>query len=125
MTEKRQNVRVIVLLNVLCESASGKHEGRTGDISLGGCFIDTTGRVTVGETIGFKLQLPTGEWIELQGEVRWELPQSGFGVKFKDLSDECQKQVATLVAAQRVTPSGPPLGKPQTKEEESHTKSDE
>ena len=99
MNEKRKHSRVPVLLDVLWERAKGKHEARTSDISLGGCFIDTNGDVTVGETIGFSLRLPTGEWIELQGEVRWELPGSGFGIKFKDLSDESQKEIAAFVKA--------------------------
>jgi PilZ domain-containing protein len=99
MHEKRKHPRAPVLLEVLWESAAGKHEARTSDISLGGCFIDTIGQATVGETISFRLRLPSGEWIEMQGAVRWELPGSGFGIKFKDLSDESQKQVAAFVNA--------------------------
>lgn len=97
MTEKRRHQRVPVLLDLLWESATGKYEARTSDISLGGCFIDTIGQVAIGETITFKLCLPSGEWIQLQGEVKYELPRFGFGLKFKDLSEESQKQVAALV----------------------------
>jgi uncharacterized protein (TIGR02266 family) len=99
MIEKRQQPRVPVFLDVFCETSTGKYEARTSDLSLGGCFIHTSGPVNVGETISFRLRLPTGEWIELQGEVRWALPGSGFGVKFNDLSNESQKQVAALVKA--------------------------
>ncbi|MGI9066739.1 MAG: PilZ domain-containing protein [Pyrinomonadaceae bacterium] len=99
MQEKRKHPRVPMLLDVTWEDATSTHQARTGDISLGGCFIDTVGQATVGETISFRLRLPSGEWIGMQGDVRWELPGSGFGVKFKDLSDESQKEVAAFVKA--------------------------
>jgi len=100
MTEKRKTPRVQVLLDVLWEGAAGKYEARTSDVSLAGCFIDTIGQVAVGETINFKLRLLSGQWIELQGEVKYELPQMGFGVKFKDISELSQKQLEALVAGQ-------------------------
>lgn len=100
MAEKRKNPRVPILLDVLWESATGKYEARTSDVSLGGCFIDTIGQVAVGETISFKLHLPSGQWIELQGEVKYELPRIGFGVKFKDVSELSQKHLEALVTMQ-------------------------
>ena len=93
MDEKRKQPRVPVSLDVLWESAMGKSEARTSDISLAGCFIDTIVKVAVGETISFKLRLPSGEWIQLQGEVKYELPRLGFGVRFKGLSDLSQKKL--------------------------------
>ena len=96
-SDKRKHPRVPVLLEVRWESAGGKYEARTSDISLGGCFIDTIGHVAVGETISFKLLSPTGEWIELHGDVQYELPRFGFGVSFRDLSDQSQKQLEALV----------------------------
>jgi len=97
MSDKRQYPRVPVFLDVIWEGAGGKSEARTSDLSLGGCFIDTIGQVAVGEMISFKLRPPSGEWIELQGEVTYELARFGFGVSFKDLSEESQKQVEVLV----------------------------
>jgi hypothetical protein len=97
MDEKRKQSRVPVLLEVLWESATGKYEARTSDISLAGCFIDTIGQVAVGETINFKLRLLSGQWIELRGEVKYELPRFGFGVRFKDLSALSQKHLEALV----------------------------
>lgn len=100
MNEKRKSPRAPILLEVLWESATGKYEARTSDVSLGGCFIDTIGRVAVGETISFKLRLLSGQWIELQGEVKYELPQMGFGVKFKNLSPLSQKHLEAHVKTQ-------------------------
>ena len=80
--------------------ATGKYEARTGDLSMGGCFIDTIGQVTVGEAIDFKLRLPAGEWIELRGEVTYQYPNMGFGVRFTDISDADRKRLEWLVKAE-------------------------
>ncbi|MEK6282268.1 MAG: PilZ domain-containing protein [Acidobacteriota bacterium] len=97
VNDRRQLKREPIFLDVLWEGSGGKHEARTSDISLGGCFVDTIGQVAVGETITLKLCLPTGEWIELQGEVRYELPRFGFGVSFLSLSVENQKKLFALI----------------------------
>jgi uncharacterized glyoxalase superfamily protein PhnB len=99
LSDKRIYPRVPLFLDVRWEGAGGKNEAHTSDISLGGCFIDTIGQVAAGEIVSFKLSLPSGESIELQGEVRYELPRFGFGVKFKDLTDDSQKQLQALCQA--------------------------
>ncbi len=99
INERRKIKREPIILDVLWEGSGGKHEARTSDISMGGCFIDTIGQVAVGETITFKLCLPTGEWIELQGEVRYELPRFGFGVRFDSLSVENQRRLFDVIKA--------------------------
>ena len=99
MSDKRKHRRAPLFLDVRWEDAGCRNEAHTSDISLGGCFIDTMGQVATGEIVSFKLCLPTGEYIELQGEVRYELPRFGFGVEFKDLSDDSQKKLEALVNA--------------------------
>lgn len=99
LSDKRKYPRVPAFLEVRWESAGGKYEARTSDISLGGCFIDTIGHVAVGEWVNFKLRPKAGEWIELQGDVQYELPRFGFGVQFRDLSDESKERLEELVNA--------------------------
>jgi hypothetical protein len=101
MDERRKFRRFSVLFDVQWESATGKYEARTSEIGFGGCFIDTIGKVDVGEMISFKICQPSGEWIELQGEVVYELPRFGFAVRFKNLSAESIKKVVDLVKSQR------------------------
>ena len=101
MEEKRKYRRISVLLDVQWEGATGKYEARTSDISFGGCFIDTIGKADVGETITFKICQPSGDWIELEGEVRYERPRLGFGVKFKNLSAESIQKVIDLVKSEQ------------------------
>ncbi|MDQ6651697.1 MAG: PilZ domain-containing protein [Acidobacteriota bacterium] len=97
---QRKDTRVPLLVEVLWEGAAGKYEARTSDVSLGGCFIDTIGQMAIGETISFRLCLPAGEWIELQGEVMYELPRAGFGVRFVNLSDDQRYRLEAVIKAQ-------------------------
>jgi hypothetical protein len=85
--ERRTTERVLFPLEARWEGQSGRHTSRISDISLGGCYIESLGQVTVGETIGFELQLPTGRWMRLRGTVAYQHPNVGFGVQFMDLSE--------------------------------------
>ncbi|HAF23566.1 MAG TPA: hypothetical protein DCK93_11775 [Blastocatellia bacterium] len=81
-------------------TASGKHEARTTDISEGGCFIDTLGQAAVGEMVNFKLRLPAGDWIEVEGEVLYESPRAGFGVRFTNISQADQRLLQAHIKAE-------------------------
>jgi uncharacterized protein (TIGR02266 family) len=98
--KQREHTRVPLLVEVLWEGAAGKYEARTSDISVGGCFIDTIGQMAIGETISFKLCLPGSEGIEVQGEVIYELPRAGFGVRFANLSDDQRQHLEAFIKAQ-------------------------
>ncbi len=80
--DRRSKRRAPAIIEVSWEEASGRHEARTSDISATGCFIITIFRATLGEIINFKVHLPDQDPIETQGEVVYELPNSGFGVRF-------------------------------------------
>ncbi len=97
--ERRQHGRVPLILSVVWEGAAGKYEARTSDVSVGGCFVDSIGKVAVGEIISFRLQIPAGEWLEVQGEVKYPLPPTGFGVRFINLSDADKTQLKLLTNA--------------------------
>ena len=98
--ERRAHKRVPLLVEVLWQGATGKYEARTSDISATGCFIDTIGRATMGETIRFKVRLPAGGWLELRGEVVYEQPGTGFGVLFFNIAEPNRKQLEWLVKAE-------------------------
>lgn len=83
---KRRDERFTLPLEVHWESLSGKHEARVGDISLGGCYIESLAQVTTGDQIQFEIQLPTGGRMPLRGEVVHHQPNMGFGVRFVNLS---------------------------------------
>ena len=94
--EKRKHERAPILVEVLWEGTASTHQARTTDISGGGCFIDTMGRASVGETINFKLLLPD-ESIAIQGEVVFELPGTGFGVQFTNIAESDRARLEALL----------------------------
>jgi hypothetical protein len=101
MNEERRHIRrVPLLVDVVWEGAAGKYEARTSDLSVGGCFIDTIGQVNVGETVKFKIRLPAGDLLDVQGTVVYEYPGMGFGVSFTQLSDSDRRQLEWFVNAE-------------------------
>ena len=86
MDERRRNSRASRLLEIRWEDLSGKYNARITDISLDGCYIESIGQVTVGQQIRFEIQLPTGSWVPVRGEVVNHQPNLGFGVRFIALS---------------------------------------
>ena len=96
--DRRSHKRVPAVIDVVWEGASGGHEARTSDLSTAGCFIDTIGQATPGETIKFKLCLPAGQLV-LKGEVVFADPPTGFGVRFTAIPPSDQKQLEWLIKA--------------------------
>ena len=86
--ERRRSERKRVLLEAKWESMSRTHEARVDDVSLGGCFVNTFGRVELHEMVNLQIQLPSGEWLPLRGEVASYQPGVGFGLAFTSLSEE-------------------------------------
>lgn len=100
MAERRRHARVPAMFEVVWQGAAGRHEARTTDLSLGGCFVDTIAQAAVGEPVTIRLRLPAGDWIELRGEVTYQYPNAGFGVRFTGGSDEDRRRLEWLVRAE-------------------------
>ncbi|HKO61905.1 MAG TPA: PilZ domain-containing protein [Pyrinomonadaceae bacterium] len=98
MTEDRRiDERVSTNLAVKWDGQSGVHEARVEDLSLGGCFVNTTGRADPGEVVSLSIKLPSGEWLALRGEVVAYQPGIGFGLLFSFLTDEEEQALRELV----------------------------
>ena len=78
---------------------SGAHEARVDDVSVGGCFVNTLGRVELNEEVNLQIQLPSGEWLPLQGYVTSYQPGVGFGVSFTSLSEMEAAALKELIAS--------------------------
>ena len=85
--ERRSNERKRLLLEAKWESMSHTHEARVDDVSLGGCFVNTFGRVELNEAVNLEIQLPSGEWLPLRGRVASYQPGVGFGLSFTSMSE--------------------------------------
>ncbi|MDQ3817677.1 MAG: PilZ domain-containing protein [Acidobacteriota bacterium] len=97
MADKRQYERILLPLEVRWEGLSGKNIARLNDLSLGGCYVESLAQVSIGESIRFEIQLPTGRWLELHGDVIYHQPTLGFGVHFTNLSELEEEMLASLV----------------------------
>ncbi|HEY6121580.1 MAG TPA: PilZ domain-containing protein [Pyrinomonadaceae bacterium] len=97
--ERRRNKRVPILVEIVWEGTAGRYQARTTDLSERGCFVDSVGHALHGEHVKFKLKLPSGEWLELEGDVTFTDPRIGFGVEFGAMSDEDRKKLQWFVKA--------------------------
>ena len=86
--DRRSDERVTTNLSAKWGGLDGDHEGRIEDLSLGGCFVNTVGRVDVGEIVGVEIKLPSGEWLQLRGEVTAYQLGIGFGLMFSFLTED-------------------------------------
>ena len=96
--DRRREERLDVCLDAVWDGKSGNYTARVTDLSEGGCYVDTLGDAHVGEIISFKLRTPTGDWLELTGEVAHETPPLGFGLRFVYLADGQLEQLRSLIS---------------------------
>lgn len=97
MDERRSGKRWDVSLDAVWDGKSGNYTARITDLSEGGCYMDSLSEVTVGERLMLRLSLPSGEWLELSGEVAHHTPPVGFGVRFVDLSAEQLQSLRSFI----------------------------
>ncbi len=86
--ERRRHERLKVYLKVRWEGLLGAHEGMLSDISAGGCFILSDEKVMLKELLRLEIQLHTGEWMKVWGEVSNCFPPVGFGVTYTEVDDD-------------------------------------
>lgn len=96
--ERRSDERVPLNLSARWDGLSGTHEARIADLSLGGCYVNTNGRVDLGEIVGLEIKLPSGEWLQLRGEVAAYEQGTGFGVLFSFLTNEEEFALRELIS---------------------------
>lgn len=97
MDDRREKPRLSVSLDAVWDREQARHSARVTDLSEGGCYLDTVGDVLSGETVAFRVMLPDGDWLYLEGEVRHHHHGFGFGVRFTDLNDEQREKLVLLL----------------------------
>ena len=102
MADRRSKPRLNVSLDARWDSSTEFHSARVTNLSENGCYLSSVGDVRQGEIVGFRVLLPDGDWLYLEGEVRHHTPHTGFGVQFIDLNEEQTEKLAfLLLRAQR------------------------
>lgn len=98
--DKRQHKRHAISLKVRYPSLDDFIEDYTANISIGGCFLQSTQVFEMGQTFELTLQLPDGHEIQTQAVVRWistDSEFSGVGVQFVVISQRDQRLIERLV----------------------------
>ena len=85
--ELRTAERVQVDLRARWEANFDEREGSVADISTGGCFILTGGEVSPLELTRVEIELPSGSWIRLWGQIVYAVEDMGFAVRFAGVGD--------------------------------------
>jgi len=96
--ERRSERRVSLNLPVRWDGLAGASEARVEDIGLGGCFVNSRGHVDVGELVSLEIKLPSGEQLDLRGEVTSYQPGIGFGVVFPFLTEDEEEALRELIS---------------------------
>jgi hypothetical protein len=110
MDERRSRPRLSVHLDAEWHGGDETHSAQITDLSEGGCYLDTVGEVLVGEIVAFRVLLPDGDWLYLEGEVRHHQHRRGFGVQFVDLNEEQMENLARLLRiAREAGPEAPAI----------------
>ena len=79
--ERRRHERINIYLKARWEGLLGSYKGTLSDISAGGCFILSESPTTLRELIRLEIELHTGEWVTVWGEVTNQFAGVGFGVR--------------------------------------------
>lgn len=101
--DKRTSERIQVNMPTRWHGVTGSHEGRVEDLSVTGCFVNTTGAVDVGEIVSLLIQLPSGRWLPMRGKVAFYQQLTGFSISFSILDDKERETLNELVAQQSPT----------------------
>ena len=96
MSERRGAERFQVRLRAVWEGVLSQHEATVVDISANGCFLLTRDAVKSNELIRAGIELPTGRWIYLWGEVVYQEPEMGFALRFTG-SEETEEMMLRLL----------------------------
>ncbi len=96
--ERRKSPRVTKALEGGWGGASGKRPCRIGDLSTGGCFVESMSLPTVGDIAIVSISLPDGQLFEAAVEVVSIFASMGFGARFLDLSERDAQVLENAVA---------------------------
>ncbi len=71
--------------------------GIVGNVSVGGCFLEARESLPLGARVRLQLDLPLAGRTWLSSQVVHTHPNSGFGVRFVDLTPRDQEALARAV----------------------------
>ena len=97
--EKRQQPRFTSQFRSTISSGQGEGQGRTLDLSIGGCMIETDFPVVVGAAFECRIYVPGLDWplrID-EAQVRW-VKANTFGIQFKKIQPDEEAKLKRVIA---------------------------
>ena len=95
--ERRAHRRVPTKLTVLWEGLLPHNYALMTDVSPGGCYINSAGRVSLDEQIRVDTILVSQAHLHLEGSVAHREWPLGFGLRFANLTDEKAALISQVV----------------------------
>jgi hypothetical protein len=97
--ERRRHTRypITAAVEAVERQSQTRIQGRTSDLSRGGCYVDTISSFPAGSVVTMRLTKETRSF-EVQAEVVYSLTGMGMGVKFVDADPEQLSTVDKWVA---------------------------
>jgi PilZ domain len=95
--ERRAYHRVTTKLTVRWEGLLTNNRALMTNVSAGGCYINSAGRVSLGEQIGVDTILLSRAHLHLEGSVAHREWPLGFGLRFANLTDEKSALISQVV----------------------------
>lgn len=103
--ERRAVRRNEVTVDVEWEGSNGRKTGTISDLSAAGCFVLCSGDVTAGDVITVYLPLGDGMKVQVVGEVRNNVHEIGFALKFIAPTEAQIHVIDGLMESHRSDPS--------------------
>jgi hypothetical protein len=117
--DKRAAKRISYLCEVECEGAGlSRLATRINDLSLTGAFIDSMTCFAPRTTLRLRFHIKD-VLIETTADVRYTMPRMGMGVQFRDLTEEQQAAIESLIEGKPI-----PTRLPSTPEKSSSSSVD-
>jgi hypothetical protein len=104
--ERRRYERLGIYLKVRWEGALGRHDGTVSDISPGGCFVLSEGETALRELVRLEIEVHTGQWVKVWGEVMNLFPGVGFGVRYTEVDEEDEGSYVLTLAQTKSIKTG-------------------
>lgn len=96
-SDRRENNRIAVSLEVKFDGVAQSSGTRISDISAEGCYIETMAYFEVDDIITLEIKMPTGNWLSLKGKIKFRHPNLGLGISFLELSQSELDVVSSLI----------------------------
>ena len=74
---------------------------RIGNLSEGGCFVNSMFEQVPGARLQLTIELPNGSSINLQGEALYYRPDFGFAVRFTEMTEETRARLQDALRKMR------------------------